>query len=105
MKRRDIVPRLAAGELFLLDGATGSELQRRGVNVSRGVTPDGELGAWSATAMEDAPEMVREIHEDHTIALMGESKQAIPIPLLATTPFFHNAIPAIFKSTSFIFVF
>jgi homocysteine S-methyltransferase len=65
MKRRDILARLAAGEHLLLDGATGSELQRRGVNVSQGIAPDGGLGAWSATAMGDAPEVVREIHEDY----------------------------------------
>ncbi len=65
MERRDIVSRLASGERLVLDGGTGSELQRRGVNVSKGVTPDGQLGAWSATALGDAPEVVRAIHEDY----------------------------------------
>lgn len=64
MSRRDILSRLAGGERLLLDGATGSELQRRGVSVSKGATPE-RLGAWSATAMGDAPEVVREIHEDY----------------------------------------
>src|SRR5215471_10314861 len=49
---------------MLLDGAMGSELQRRKVWVSHGATAD-SLGAWSATAMRDAPEIVREIHEDY----------------------------------------
>jgi S-methylmethionine-dependent homocysteine/selenocysteine methylase len=65
MRRPDITARLAGGERLLLDGATGSELQRRGVNVSRGVTPEGDLGAWSAAALEGAPEVVRAVHEDY----------------------------------------
>jgi homocysteine S-methyltransferase len=65
MSRADILSRLAAGERLLLDGATGSELQRRGVNVSQGVTPEGGLGAWSATALRDAPDRVKEVHEDY----------------------------------------
>ena len=55
---------LATGGPMLLDGAIGSELQRRKVWVSHGATAD-SLGAWSATAMRDAPEVVREIHEDY----------------------------------------
>ena len=57
-----IVARLAAGENLLLDGGTGSELQRRGVDVSRR-TADGGIGAWSATANVDAPDVVRAVHE------------------------------------------
>ena len=49
---------------MVLDGAMGSELQRRGVWVSHGATAE-KLGAWSATAMRDAPEIVREVHEDY----------------------------------------
>jgi len=49
---------------MVLDGAMGSELQRRGVWVSHGATQD-KLGAWSATAMRDAPETVRAIHDDY----------------------------------------
>jgi methionine synthase / methylenetetrahydrofolate reductase(NADPH) len=62
--RPDIRDRLAAGTPLVLDGAMGSELQRRGVWVSHGATEE-KLGAWSATAMRDAPEIVREIHEDY----------------------------------------
>ena len=36
MTRQNIVDRLRAGEFFVLDGATGSELQRRGVDVNKG---------------------------------------------------------------------
>ena len=59
-----IVARLEAGDKLLLDGATGSEIQRRGVDVSRR-TADGGLGAWSATANVDAPDIVRAVHEDY----------------------------------------
>src|SRR5262245_45101776 len=66
MPQSEILNRLARGERLLLDGATGSELQHRGVNVSKGVSDDGAvLGAWSATAMVDAPEVVRAVHEDY----------------------------------------
>ena len=41
MATRSIVERLSAGEKLLLDGGTGSELQRRGVDVSKR-TADGE---------------------------------------------------------------
>ena len=56
--------RLRAGDVLLLDGATGSELGRRGVNVSKGSTKD-KLGPWSATANVDAPNLVRLVHEDY----------------------------------------
>jgi S-methylmethionine-dependent homocysteine/selenocysteine methylase len=65
MARPDLLTRLRRGDRLLLDGGTGSELQRRGVNVSRGSSVEGGLGAWSATAMEDAPQIVREVHEDY----------------------------------------
>ena len=64
MATRSIVERLSAGEKLLLDGGTGSELQRRGVDVSRR-TADGGIGAWSATANVDAPDAVRAVHEDY----------------------------------------
>jgi S-methylmethionine-dependent homocysteine/selenocysteine methylase len=65
--REPIGDRLQRGELLLLDGGTGSELQHRGVDLSKGVTAenDGTLGAWSASALTDAPEVVRSIHEDY----------------------------------------
>jgi len=65
MIRPGFCERLAAGERLLLDGATGSELQLRGVNVSKGVSDSGRLGAWSATAIGDAPDIVRAVHEDY----------------------------------------
>jgi len=79
MSRRNILERLASGEFLVMDGGTGSELQKRGVNVMKGVTTEQRpksplsskvktttgLGAWSASANLDAPEVVRAIHEDY----------------------------------------
>jgi len=64
MPRQDFRERLATGRPLLLDGAMGSELQHRGVWMGHGATDD-RLGAWSATAMRDAPGTVREVHEDY----------------------------------------
>ena len=64
MPSRDVTERLRAGELLIHDGATGSELQRRGVDLTRGATQE-ELGVWSATANLEAPEVVQAVHEDY----------------------------------------
>ncbi len=56
---------LGRGELLLMDGGTGSELQRRGVQVARGAGPPGDIGPWSARALGEAPDLVREVHEDY----------------------------------------
>ena len=64
MSRTSIVDRLQSGEVLIMDGATGSELQRRGVDVDKG-SVDGLLGVWSAAANLDAPDVVRAIHEDY----------------------------------------
>ena len=78
MPTRSILDRLSEGEVLLMDGGTGTELQRRGVNVgkgtsitgrryttSKGVTTKEYEGVWSAAANVDAPGVVREIHEDY----------------------------------------
>ncbi len=78
MPTRSILDRLSEGEVLLMDGGTGTELQRRGVNVdkgtsttgrpfttSKGVTTQETLGVWSAAANVDAPDVVRNIHEDY----------------------------------------
>jgi S-methylmethionine-dependent homocysteine/selenocysteine methylase len=49
--------RMSRGDVIILDGATGTELERRGV-------PMDEL-AWSATALLTHPEVIREVHEDY----------------------------------------
>ena len=52
--------KLRTGELIILDGATGTELERRGV-------PMHEL-AWSGMALETHPDIVRQVHEDYIAA-------------------------------------
>lgn len=52
--------RLASGRALLLDGATGTELQRRGVDTS--------LPLWSARALLEAPDVLRAIHADYVAA-------------------------------------
>jgi S-methylmethionine-dependent homocysteine/selenocysteine methylase len=56
MPKNHLTARLTRGEIVLLDGALGTELARRGVS-----TP---LPLWSAQALLDAPDRVREIHEE-----------------------------------------
>ncbi len=49
--------RLDRGDVVILDGAMGTELQRRGVPMDR--------IAWSAAALATHPEIVRAAHEDY----------------------------------------
>ncbi len=63
--RENIMTLLGGGRLLLMDGGTGSELQRRGVNVARGSGPPGDIGPWSARALGEAPDLVRQVHEDY----------------------------------------
>jgi S-methylmethionine-dependent homocysteine/selenocysteine methylase len=53
----DVQERLDAGEIVILDGAMGTELERRGV-------PMDEV-AWDAAALVTHPHLVREVHEDY----------------------------------------
>jgi S-methylmethionine-dependent homocysteine/selenocysteine methylase len=52
--------RLTRGEIVLLDGAMGTELERLGVET--------KLPLWSAQALLDAPDRVREVHEAYVTA-------------------------------------
>ena len=87
MPTRSILDRLGAGDVLLMDGGTGSELHRRGVNISRGATVEKRptappkyasrqvpgvnyrsvtgVGVWSAPANLEAPDVVRQVHEDY----------------------------------------
>ena len=52
--------RLDSGEVVILDGATGTELERRGVPM--------DDAAWDAAALITHPDTVREVHEDYISA-------------------------------------
>ena len=49
--------RLRAGPPLILDGATGTEIERRGVAT--------HLPLWSAAALDSHPELVQQIHADY----------------------------------------
>lgn len=49
--------RLDQGEVIILDGATGTELEKRGAPMDR--------TAWSAAALITHPDIVRQVHEDY----------------------------------------
>jgi S-methylmethionine-dependent homocysteine/selenocysteine methylase len=53
---QDLQARLGRGEVIILDGGTGTELQSRGVPMHG--------FAWSAAALDTHPETVRAVHED-----------------------------------------
>jgi S-methylmethionine-dependent homocysteine/selenocysteine methylase len=60
MNNSHFLNRLASGRVLLLDGATGTELQRRGVDTG--------LPLWSARALLEAPEVLHAIHADYIAA-------------------------------------
>lgn len=52
--------RIEDGEVIILDGATGTELEKRGVPMDE--------AAWCAAALATHPEVVRSVHEDYILA-------------------------------------
>jgi S-methylmethionine-dependent homocysteine/selenocysteine methylase len=64
-----ILDRLERRDVLVLDGGTGSELHRRGVDLVRARAEPPEeawvFDAWSATANLDAPEVVTQVHADY----------------------------------------
>ncbi|HAF74887.1 MAG TPA: homocysteine S-methyltransferase, partial [Gammaproteobacteria bacterium] len=50
----DITTRLAGNEVVIIDGAMGTELQRREVPL--------DFEIWSASALLTHPEVIRDIH-------------------------------------------
>lgn len=57
MSIKQLTQRIADGDVIILDGATGTELQRRGV-------PMDDL-SWSATAIVTHPDVIRDVHESY----------------------------------------
>jgi homocysteine S-methyltransferase len=55
--RPSLSTRLRAARPLVLDGATGTELERRGVRC--------ELPLWSSWALLEAPDVVRQVHLDY----------------------------------------
>jgi len=53
----DFAQRLQDGAILLLDGATGTELERRGADMND--------AAWCAMATLSAPDLLRTVHEDY----------------------------------------
>ncbi len=53
----DLMEKIGAGGTVIMDGATGTELEKRGVPM------DG--AAWCAAALATHPDVVREVHEDY----------------------------------------
>ena len=60
-----IIERLSTGEPMLMDGGTGSEIQRRGANVLISASADSEILAWSATANVEYADVVQQVHQDY----------------------------------------
>ena len=52
-----LLKRIDNGDVIILDGATGTELERRGVPM--------DSVAWCAGALETHPDAVRRVHEDY----------------------------------------
>lgn len=57
---KSIGDRLNKGPVILLDGAMGTELFRRGIET--------RLPCWSAHALIEKPDLVREVHEEYILA-------------------------------------
>lgn len=72
--------KLAAGETIVLDGGTGTEIQRRGAPM------DDEV--WAATANLTHPDVVRSVHA----AYIDAGAEIITANTFATSPLLYNAL-------------
>ena len=75
-----IAGKLARGETIIIDGGTGTDIQRRGVPM------DGDT--WCAEANLTHPHVVRAVHEDYVKA----GAEVIIANTFATSPLLFNAI-------------
>jgi homocysteine S-methyltransferase len=75
-----IASKLAKGELIILDGGTGTDIQRRGVPM------DGET--WCAEVNLTHPEVVRSVHEDYIRA----GAEVVTANTYATSPLLFNSL-------------
>ena len=80
MAKQNILDRLRAGDVLVHDGATGTELEARGI--------DCDSDAWSATANLEAPDALRAIHEDY----LGAGADIITANNFCTGPSFLDRI-------------
>jgi len=78
----DISTRLAGNEVVIIDGAMGTELQRREVPL--------DFEIWSASALLTHPEVIRDIHVDYLRA-------GAEIQIAAT----YNTAPHVINPSSF----
>ena len=72
--------KLARGETIILDGGTGTDIQRRGVPMSS--------STWCAEANVSHPEVVRAVHEDYIRA----GADVIIANTFATSALLFNAL-------------
>ena len=86
--RSSLRDRLTRGEIILLDGALGTELERRGVST--------RLPLWSAQAVLDAPDRVREVHEEYARA----GADILTAATFRTTPRAVDAVRALGGATA-----
>ena len=76
----DVVARVAAGELVVIDGGTGTEIQRRG-----GAMDD---ATWCAEANLERPDLVREVH----LAYLEAGAELVIANTFATSPLLFATI-------------
>jgi homocysteine S-methyltransferase len=76
----ELLARIDAGDVVVIDGGTGTEIQRRGV------TMDGDT--WSAEANIVAPDVVREVHTRY----IGAGAELVIANTYATSPLLFDHV-------------
>lgn len=75
-----VAAKLASGAVIIIDGATGTEVQRRGVPM--------DSDTWCAEANLTRPQIVQKVHEDYIRA----GAEVITANTYATSPLLFNAL-------------